>query len=117
MFSALDINNNLVDIDRAIKQPLNKYFCTACKREVIVKNGNVRISHFAHKNKCDCIDYDNDMSEWHRNWQKKFPIKNREVVLKIDENDPFIEHLNKTVRRADVLCYGYNRVSKQSNIK
>lgn len=107
MFSALDINNNLVDIDRAIKEPLNKYFCTSCKREVIMKNGNVRISHFAHKNKCDCDDYNNDISEWHRNWQKKFPIKNREVVLKINENDPFIENFNKTVRRADVLCYGY----------
>lgn len=107
MFSALDINNNLVDIDRAIKEPLNKYFCASCKLELIVKNGNVRISHFAHKNKCDCDDYDNDMSEWHRNWQKKFPIKNREVVLKIDDNDPFIENFNKTVRRADVLCYGY----------
>lgn len=109
MFSAFDINNHLIDIDTAIQHPSDKYFCCSCNSELIVKNGNVRSCHFAHKSMCDCDDYDNDMSEWHRNWQKKFPLKNREVVLKIDAEDDslFAENCKKTTRRTDVLCYGY----------
>lgn len=110
MFSALDSNNNLIDIDTAVQNKLNKYFCPSCHEELIIRNGSVRIQHFAHKNKCDCDDYDNDMSEWHRNWQKKFPLRNREVVLKLDiDNDYslFAENCKKIIRRTDVLCYGY----------
>ncbi len=107
MFSALDCNGNLIDIDTAIQYPSNKYFCPLCNEELVIKNGNVRLKHFSHKIKSDCIDFDNDMSEWHRNWQKKFPIKNREVVLKVDEDNPFAEHLLRTTHRADVLCFGY----------
>ncbi|WP_270565090.1 competence protein CoiA [Clostridium beijerinckii] len=107
MFSALDCNGNLIDIDTAIQYPPNKYFCPSCHEELVIKSGNVRLKHFAHKIKSDCEEFDNDMSEWHRNWQKKFPIKNREVVLKVDEDNPFAEHLLKTTHRADVLCYGY----------
>ena len=109
MFSALDINNTLIDIDTALKSPFDIYFCCSCKGELTVKNGNVRVQHFAHKSKCDCDDYDNDMSEWHRNWQRKFPLRNREVVLKLgeDNNSLFAENCRKTTRRTDVLCYGY----------
>lgn len=107
MFSALDSNNNLIDIDTAVKYPSNKYFCPSCHEELVIRNGNVRLQHFAHKIKSDCIDFDNDMSEWHRNWQKKFPIKNREIILKVDEDNHFAEHLIRTKHRADVLCYGY----------
>lgn len=107
MFSAIDVNDNLIDIDTAVLRPSETYFCSSCKSELIVKNGNVRIPHFAHRNRCDCDDFDSDMSEWHRNWQKKFPLKNREVVLKMDVDHPFAERYKKLVRRADVLCYGY----------
>lgn len=107
MFSALDSNNRLIDIDTAVQYPYNKYFCPSCHAELVIRNGKVRIQHFAHKSKCDCDDYDNDMSEWHRNWQKKFPLKNREVVLKMNDNDPLAENFKKTIRRTDVLCYGY----------
>ncbi|MGG7060148.1 competence protein CoiA [Clostridium nigeriense] len=105
MFSALDINENLIDIDFAVKNANNKYYCRSCKGELIIKKGNVRINHFAHKNKCECNDYHENMSEWHRYWQKKFPIKNREVPLKIDNS--IRRKFEKTERRADVLCYGY----------
>jgi competence CoiA-like predicted nuclease len=109
VFSAIDSNNILVDIDNAAQHPDNKYFCPSCNGELVIRKGNVRVSHFAHKNICDCDGYDNDMSEWHRNWQSKFPLRNREVVLKLDENDNsvFIEQCKRKTRRADVLCYGY----------
>lgn len=110
MFSALDSNNHLIDIDTAVQQhTLGKYYCPSCHEELIIKNGDVRIQHFAHKNKCDCDNYDNDMSEWHRNWQKKFPLRNREVVLKLDTDNDYLfaAHSKRTIRRTDVLCYGY----------
>lgn len=110
MFSALDNNNHIIDIDTAVQHIADKYFCPSCCEELIIKNGNVRIQHFAHKSKCSCDDYDNDMSDWHRNWQKKFPLKNREVVLKLDadnDNSLFAENCKKTIRRTDALCYGY----------
>jgi hypothetical protein len=47
------------------------------------------------------------MSEWHRNWQSKFPLKNREVVLELDADEPMANHFTITRRRTDVLCYGY----------
>lgn len=110
MFSALDRSGKLIDVDIAIKNPDSKYYCRSCGGELIIKKGNVRIKHFAHKNKCTCDDYHENMSEWHRYWQKKFPIRNREVPLKIDDSilqTSFIECLKKTERRADILCYGY----------
>lgn len=105
MFSALDINGGLIDVDSAVKNLNNKYYCRSCRRELIIKKGNVRMKYFAHKNKCNCNDYHENMSEWHRYWQKKFPIKNREVPLKID--DGIHKGFEKTECRADVLCYGY----------
>lgn len=49
------------------------------------------------------------MSEWHRNWQKRFPLRNREVILKLDadDNSLFSENCRRIARRTDVLCYGY----------
>ncbi|MFA5597891.1 MAG: competence protein CoiA family protein [Pusillimonas sp.] len=107
MFSALDSENSLIDIDTAIQNPSNKYFCPSCRGELVIKTGPVRTNHFSHKRKCDCDDYDNDMSEWHRNWQKKFPLKNREVVLKLDKENPLAMNCEKLIRRTDILCYGY----------
>lgn len=112
MFSSLDNKGQLIDIDTAIKCPTEKYFCCSCNGELIVKNGDVRVPHFAHISKYNCDDYDNDMSEWHRNWQKRFPLKNREVILKIDKDFQhgllFDKYCSKRlIHRADVLCYGY----------
>ena len=107
MFSANDMNGNLIDIDDAIHNSAEIYLCPSCSGELVIKSGNVRVSHFSHKTFNNCDYSDNDMSEWHRNWQKRFPLKNREVVLKLDKDDPFAEHYKHLTRRADVLCYGY----------
>lgn len=107
MFSAVDANKNLIDIDEAILFPNIVYLCPSCSGELVIKKGNVRVSHFAHKSIIQCDDYDNDMSEWHRNWQKKFPLKNREVVLRMNKSDPHAGYYIHLVRRTDVLCYGY----------
>jgi len=107
VFSALDTDNEIIDIDTAVQDPSKNFFCPSCRGELVVRAGNVNVAHFAHKSKCDCDGYDNDMSEWHRSWQRKFPLRNREVVLKLDEMNPLSRNCEKQTRRTDVLCYGH----------
>ena len=42
----------------------------------------------------ECDSWNYDMSEWHRNWQSRFPIENREVV---------VVNKNGEKHRADIL--------------
>lgn len=82
MFIALDCNGQRVSIENATKG--NQYFCEECNAPVIVraKDSLCIRPHFAHKHKSDCwYDYENCMSDWHREWQHKFPEKCREVVV------------------------------------
>lgn len=90
---ALNINNERIHIKNSKDD--EKYFCPFCGAEMIRKTGNINIHHFAHKNNCICNDHwSHDMSEWHLNWQNKFPVKNQEVVVK---------HEQLGTHRADVL--------------
>ena len=73
-----------------------KYFCPVCNEVLILKNGEINIAHFAHKNR-ECIDnWHYDMSEWHRKKQNYFDIKYQEIILEKDG----IKH------RADILKDG-----------
>lgn len=49
---ALDDKKNLIKIDEAEKK--NKYFCPYCHVPVIVRKGNIRVHHFAHKSNDVC---------------------------------------------------------------
>lgn len=95
MFTALDINGNKIAIADAKKD--EEYFCPVCNGRLRIKAGQVNAKHFAHVSLQDCDDFSSDMSEWHRAWQEKFPLKNREVVIECDGEK----------HRADVLAYGY----------
>ena len=72
-----------------------KYFCPVCDFELMIKDGEQRRKHFAHKNGGSriCDDWSSDMSDWHREWQEQFPEECREVIV---EN-------NGEKHRADVL--------------
>lgn len=93
MFTALTKENERVSIEEAI--PGETYYCPVCRNMVAVKaanSNNVR-THFWHKGK-HCLDnWKYDMSDWHFEWQSKFPIENREVVVEKDG----------VVHRADIL--------------
>ena len=69
--------------------------CGICNSNVKGRKGEQRIAHWYHheKSTIDCDNWYEPMSEWHREWQDLFPIKNREVT--ITEN-------NQT-HRADIL--------------
>ena len=91
---ALDSGNARVFIDDTKSRC--DYFCPVCGAPLIVRKGEVRRHHFAHKRDCSCTDsWDGtyDMSEWHFGWQEKFPEQNREICLSLGS----VRH------RADIL--------------
>lgn len=57
-----------------------EYYCPVCGNQVIPRQGEVNSWHFAHVTSC-VDDWKYDMSEWHRNWQNRFPESTREVVI------------------------------------
>lgn len=91
MFIGNDIAGNRIDVDSSIAG--QNYFCPACGAPLVKKLGEVRIHHFAHANGSECDTWSNDMSEWHRNWQERFPVDSREIVITLDGE----------THRADVL--------------
>lgn len=95
MFIALDSNGNRIDVKNAEKG--NDYFCPVCNNPLQVKEGKIKIKHFAHISGSDCDDFSTDMSEWHRNWQEQFPADSREIVITIDNES----------HRADVAFENY----------
>lgn len=89
---AIDSSGNRIHIDYSHVK--NDYFCPNCGEKVILKKGNIRQHHFAHSATTRCSDsWHYDMSEWHINWQDKFPKENQEIV----------KNLNGMKHRADVL--------------
>ncbi len=97
MFKAIDQLGNQVSIDQAVEG--TEYFCPICKGLLFIraKKSETVATHFAHKTLKDCDTFTHDMSDWHKVWQNRFPIKNQEVPL------PF----ESPCHRADVLAYGY----------
>lgn len=94
MFTALTKDNERISIEEAV--PGENYHCPVCGNPVIVKalkSDNIR-THFAHTKNSHCLDdWKHDMSDWHFEWQSKFPLENREVVVERDG----------VVHRADIL--------------
>ena len=94
MYIALDFNKKRVSIENSSREC--EYFCPICGEKLIIRaidSKSVR-KHFAHKRNTICFDdFTHDMSEWHYNWQLKFPEDTREIV--VEKNG--IKH------RADIL--------------
>ena len=95
MFVARDKCGALVDADAASRE--TEYVCPMCRGKVRLRRGAVNAAHFAHDSLKDCDDFTSDISYWHLEWQKQFPLECREVV---------VEH-NGEQHRADVLIKGH----------
>ena len=94
MYIAFDKEQKRISINDAVQG--DTFFCPICLERLFVKAGTERARHFSHYPKCECNDGWNgqyDMSEWHYEWQNRFPADNQEVVVQWDD----IRH------RADVL--------------
>ncbi len=86
MFKAFDENNQSVWIENAVSG--KHYFCPMCAQPVFQKRGSERSPHFAHfpsnakYQYIKCVDsWTYDMTDWHREWQERFPEECREVVV------------------------------------
>ena len=90
---ALDLAGNRIYIENA--HAGTTYLCEECGTRLMAKNkGSERQHHYAHvpdeKNRGiqrDCkwrsdLRTENQMSEWHRSWQERYPESQREVVFK-----------------------------------
>ena len=97
MFKAVNENGKEVPIDNA--QENEAYFCPICNGLLVIKAKKSKsvAAHFAHKSRADCDTFSHDMSDWHKEWQNRFPLKNREVPLPFDN----------PCHRTDVLACGY----------
>lgn len=74
-----------------------EYVCPLCGEPVILRRGEIKIPHFAHKSGRElCDGWHYDTSEWHYSKQCLFPAECREVV--VESNG--IKH------RADILLDG-----------
>ena len=93
---AHDKDDNRVYIDDTHSN--SEYYCPYCGATLIVRKGDIRHHHFAHKSNHECSDswsrngyYDD--SSWHNDWQSRFPKENQEIRL----------NLGQTAHRADVM--------------
>ena len=93
---AHDKDDNRVYIDDTHSN--SEYYCPYCGTTLIVRQGDIRHHHFAHKSHHECSDtwsrngyYDD--SSWHNDWQSRFPKENQEIKL----------NLGQTAHRADVM--------------
>lgn len=66
-----------------------KYVCPDCGRPLTVKFGTGRRApHFAHfglKPGVDCVGRESHMTEWHLDWQSRFPVDAQGVVVRHGE--------------------------------
>ena len=126
MFVSLDENNNRVFIENAVKG--KKYYCPSCGEPLIVKATKslaVR-AYFSHKKGTDCDTFSHDMSDWHLDWQNRFPLENREIPMEKDGikhradvfiNNTVIEFQHSPISAEEIaarnefyLSLGYNMV-------
>ena len=83
MFTALDKNNNLINIEDT--KVGEDYFCKHCKEKVFAKakNSDKKAPHFCHNKSSNCVEQwaQHDMSEWHKTWQNYFPLECQERIV------------------------------------
>jgi len=59
-----------------------EYYCPGCNAKLILKQGEIRIWHFAHSTGINCDAFtENKMTEWHLAHQMEFPEECREIRL------------------------------------
>ena len=88
MIKAVDQHGQPVTIDLADRS--QQYYCPICGQTLIQKRGEVRMHHFSHtglrgvnQNGVEpCSDkWNYDKTDWHINWQKRFPSQYYERIL------------------------------------
>lgn len=113
MFKAKDKNNKPIYIDDMILY--SKQFCPICGEELKVQNGIVEAKHFTHKFSKTCDSFLHKKSPWVASWIKLFPLKDREVVVKVGEEAHFADALcGNTILKFIQGNVNYKNLLKQS---
>lgn len=100
MFVALDSTDDRCDVfSAAKKQP---YRCPACQQPVVLRQGKVRIWHFAHKPDAMC-DYGRGETELHL-LAKANEIKQLPYASEVTLEKPIMDASGTVVARADVFA-------------
>lgn len=110
MFIAIDTEGKRISIENALDEI--KYFCPICGKplKIKAKNSLDMRTHFAHMPNALCSDeWSHDMSEWHYQWQYKFPQENREVVI---ENNG-IKHRADICIGKTIIEFQHSKISKE----
>ncbi|QKJ32861.1 competence protein [Mucilaginibacter mali] len=66
-----------------------KGVCPGCGNPVIAKCGSVKVHHWAHRKRFDCDPWWEPMTQWHLDWQNKFPEAWREVIFRDEQSGEF----------------------------
>lgn len=69
-------NNERIEAQKGIKNAI----CPICEEIVIPKCGQIKIHHWAHKNKENCDPWWENETEWHRQWKDNFPKEYQEII-------------------------------------
>lgn len=79
MLFALDKDKKKVHIDSTVRS--EDYYCPCCGSKMVLRMGDIRIHHFTHPSDSVCRDtWHYDMTEWHYEWQNRFPKEYQEIV-------------------------------------
>lgn len=95
MLVGIDELKNRVHISKASKDM--NYFCPFCGEPLQIRRGERKTEHFAHRKHEACSDSwsrEYDMTDWHTDWQNRFPLVNQEIKLT----------LGSVTHRADVMA-------------
>ena len=70
----------LVNGQRSYAEPKQVARCPACGGDAIPKCGRINVWHWAHKT-LDCDTFAEAITQWHVDWQTRYPRHMREVVI------------------------------------
>lgn len=79
MFIAKDKNGKMITAEKAEEN--KEYYCPICGSPLILKDGPIYATHFAHKADTCNDSWHYDKSPWHRRMQNYFPVENQEVIV------------------------------------
>jgi len=65
---------------RSLPSPEQTGVCPTCRGPVIAKCGALRVHHWAHRGEWTCDNWWESRTEWHCEWQDKFPQACQEVI-------------------------------------
>jgi competence CoiA-like predicted nuclease len=81
MLIGLDNKDQRIIAENANK--LETYRCPLCKNPLLLKQGVIKIHHFAHETVFACPNDEHEMTEWHIEWQKSLGLENSEKVINV----------------------------------